>query len=310
MPAQAAAIGSSLPAVEIAMFNDATEVLFGVGDRRRAADAAAPRVPARQFVKNADEAHRIALDGPNPIVGMSLDDLIDCSRSPHPNADQLVAIAAVHRGFLSLVARPGIGAITELKGKRVAVDTDTGYASALYEILRRNGIDRHRDLDIVYAGATNLRYEKLLRGEFDATLLGAPFTRMAMAQHFSSLATVIGVLGGYQAVVLVAQRRWLAENGATAKTVVTCLRQTLDWTAAPANRATLEGYVGDILPSLKGSLLSQVTDDLFGANSEFLRDGRMHAHDTNVVLALYNASRGAALTPATIEHLTDLDYLG
>ena len=66
--------------------------------------------------------------------------------------------------------------------------------------------------EVIYAGATNLRYDKLLRGEFEATLLGAPFTRLALRQGYNSLGTVIGALGGYQAVVFVAHRPWLAEH--------------------------------------------------------------------------------------------------
>lgn len=110
------------------------------------------------------------------------------------------------------MARPEIKSVADLKGKRIAVDTDTGYASALFEILRRNGLERGRDFEVVYAGATNLRYDKLLRSEFDATLLGAPFTRLAMRQGYNSLGTVIDALGGYQAVVLAARRPWLVEN--------------------------------------------------------------------------------------------------
>lgn len=183
--------GEAAPPAEVALFRDATEALFSLADRRRASDPSAPWVPRRRFVVDADEAHRIAFEGPSPIVGMSLDDLLECSRSGHPNAGELAAFLGVHRGFLHLMASPGIGSIAALRGRRVAVDTDTGYASALFEMLRRTGLERRRDFEVVYAGATNLRYEKLLRGEFDATLLGAPFIRLAMRQGYPSLGTVI-----------------------------------------------------------------------------------------------------------------------
>jgi hypothetical protein len=44
------------PAAELALFCDATEVLFSLADQRRAADPTAPWVPRRWFVSNADEA--------------------------------------------------------------------------------------------------------------------------------------------------------------------------------------------------------------------------------------------------------------
>ena len=291
---------------EVAMFRDATEVLFAVAERRRAVDPGAPGVPRRHFVKDADEAHRIAFEGPNPIVAMSLDDLIECSRSSHSNAGELVAFAGVHRGFLHLMARPEIKSVADLKGKRIAVDTDTGYASALFEILRRNGLERGRDFEVVYAGATNLRYDKLLRNEFDATLLGAPFTRLAMRQGYNSLGTVIDALGGYQAVVLAARRPWLVENEETASAVASCLSETFKWASLPENREIVEGYVAEILGGLDGSTVKQVTQDLFGPASEFLPDGRMRNGDTLVVINLFNASRGASITQDTVSKLTDV----
>jgi ABC-type amino acid transport substrate-binding protein len=291
---------------EVALFRDATEVLFAVAERRRAADPGAPWVPRRHFVKDADEAHRIAFEGPNPIVGMSLDDLLDCSRSSHPNSGQLRAFTGVHRGFLSLMAAPEIRSVGDLKGKRVAVDTDTGYASALFEILRRKGLERSRDFEVVYAGATNRRYEKLLRGEFDATLLGAPFTRLAMRQGYRSLGTVIEALGGYQAVVLVARRPWLAANKDLAQAVASCLSETFRWACLPENRETVIAYVSEILGGLDRPAAQQVARDLFGPMSEFLPDGRMRPEDTAVVVDLFNASRGTALTQETVTKLTDM----
>lgn len=290
---------------DVALFRDATEVLFSVADRRRTLDPAAPWVPRRYFVRDANEAHRIAFAGPIPIVGMSLDDLIDCSRSSNPNAGQLVTFAGVHRGFLQLMAAPNINSVADLKGKRVAVDTDTGYASALFEILRRQGLERDRDFEVIYAGATNLRYDKLLRGEFEATLLGAPFTRLALRQGYNSLGTVIGALGGYQAVVFVAHRPWLAEHQEMARAVAFCVSETLRWASLPENRAMVEAYVAEIVGGLDGPTASQVTEDLFGPASEFLPDGRMHDEDTNVVIDLFNTWRQTTLPPDTVTKLTD-----
>src|SRR5262249_342738 len=46
-------------------------------------------------------------------------------------------------GFLSLVTVPGIESIVDLAGRTLSVDAlTTGYAFVLYDILRRNGLDR------------------------------------------------------------------------------------------------------------------------------------------------------------------------
>ncbi|WP_164738570.1 ABC transporter substrate-binding protein [Aquabacter cavernae] len=286
------------PLPEIALFRDATESLFAVADLRRVADPSAPPVPPRHFVKDADEAHSLALGGPIPVVGMSLDDLFDCRRMDHPGARDLVAFSAVHRGFLQLMATSGITTIADLKGKRVAVDTDTGYASALFEILRRHDLLRGRDYEVVYAGATNLRYAKLLDGAFDATLLGAPFTRMAQAKGFRSLGSVIDALGGYQAIVLCARTPWLDANPAAARAMADCLTGTLAFTRTPQGAPAIDAYLAALLPDGPAELRAGIGADLFGPKSEFLADGRPHARDVEVVIELFNASRGTKLTPA------------
>lgn len=295
--------------MSLALFRDATATLLSVAEQLHAADPTRPAVPPVYFVKNADEAHTLALNGPNPIVGMSLDDVLACSQMAQPSARQMAIIWGVHRGFLQLIARPGITGIADLKGKRVAVDTDTGYASALYEILRRNGIDRRHDLEIVYAGATDLRYAKLLKGEFDASLLGAPFTRLATRQNFVSLGSVIGMLGGYQAVVLVAQRSWLAAHAGEARALTEFIARTLEWTRQPENQVALIAMVRKSLPQLDENAAAQITADLFGRASEFLPDGRMHAKDIAIVVDLYNQSRTASLSPETVRQLTTAEFL-
>ena len=283
--ASAATSGREQP-IELALFCDATECAFALADQRSVDDPAAPLPPHRVFVKNADEAHRIALEGPLPVVGMSLDDLLDCTVSGHPAAGDLRILAGVHRGFLQLVAAPGIARIADLKGRRVAIDTDTGYARALHAMLARAGLDVRRDLDIVYAGATNLRYEKLMAREFDATLLGAPFTRLAIDQGFRPLTSVIEALGGYQAIVLVARRPWLESHGATAQAQTMMLR-----------------VLRKALPAATPEQLPAICSDLFGPRSEFLRDGRMASADIKVVLDLFNAARGTNLSEEDVQRL-------
>jgi hypothetical protein len=138
----------------------------------------------------------------NAIVAMSLDDVISLANSDDPSASDLMVICGVHRGFLQLIGQPSVTDVDNLRDRKVAIDTDTGYARALFEILRRVGLQRDRDYEFIDAGATNRRFEKLLAGEFEATLLGAPFTDLAIQQGYRSLGSVREILGGYQGVVL------------------------------------------------------------------------------------------------------------
>ena len=227
-----------------ALFFDSTETAYRVADYLYRTDPAAyPQPPTREFVTDADDAHARLLTGENPIVGMSLDDVISLVDGEDPRADDLVVIAGVHTGFLQLITAPQILDVDQLRSQTVAVDTDTGYASALFAVLKRSGLERDVDYAVIYAGATDLRYDKLVRGEFQGTLLGAPFTDLARSKGYRSQGSVREKLGGYQGVVLVAKRSWLTGHAKAARAAVASLVGAEQWAMNPVNRAEVLAVV-------------------------------------------------------------------
>lgn len=124
-----------------------------------------------KWVKNADEAHSDLRTGKAALASMSYDDTL--SLALQENFTQVVAAWPVHGSIMSLC-----GKIDVASGKvRVGIDTDTGYARMLRQVLKKTlSPADYAAIKWVYAGATNLRYEKLAAGELDATLLNAPFT--------------------------------------------------------------------------------------------------------------------------------------
>jgi len=296
---------------DIALFLDSTETAYCIGDKLRSTQPQNfAKPPSRYFVKDADDSHARLLDGTNAIVGMSLDDVISLSQSSDPRALDLVVIGGVHGGFLQLMAEPGIHAVEQLRGKKVAVDTDTGYASALFEILRRAGLDRDEDYSVVYAGATNVRYDKLLDHEYAATLLGAPFTDLASIKGYQSLGSVSKELGGYQGVVLAAKRSWLDGHSDEARNALATLQAAEKWSGEPANHARLISFIKECVPSITNDAeATRVANTLFGPQSDYTPGGRISDANLKVVLDLYNKSRGAAVTQADVQRLIDYSYL-
>jgi len=62
----------------------------------------------------------------------------------------------------------------------------------------------------VYAGATNLRYGKLIAGEIDATLLNPPYS---YASGVTRLVRMSEAVGSYLGVVVNVRKSWLADGG-------------------------------------------------------------------------------------------------
>jgi hypothetical protein len=294
--------------MDMALFNDATEVVWKVADHLHDRGLAGVP-PRRRFVHDADEAHRLCLEGTAPVLGMSLDDVLDCVLSDHPNAADVAAFAGVHRGFLSLMADPAIDSVAELRGKKVAVDTYSGYASALFDILKSAGLDHRHDVMVTLAGATNLRFEKLIEGRFSATLLGSPFDILAEAQGFKRLVRVLDLLKAYQGVVFAARRSWLDRHAEEARALLACFHLALGWAMDRDNRPAVRALLGKALSiGVEDGCLDAIVDRLFGAGTEFQPNGVIAGGAMDQVLRLFATYRTRDLAGFDKARLIDVRF--
>lgn len=148
------------------------------------------------------------------------------------------AFMGIDSGFLSLVASPAIENIQDLRGKIVSVDAmTTGYAFVLYDILRRNGLERDRDYELVSAGGMTQRWNALREGRHHATLLSAPYNLIARKAGFSDLVRATDVIGPYQGNVAAARRSWAANNVEKVVSYIRSYRDSVAWLYEPANRS-------------------------------------------------------------------------
>jgi NitT/TauT family transport system substrate-binding protein len=87
-----------------------------------------------------------------------------------------------------LMAKPEIGSIRDLKGKKLAV---SGFGGASHQrmliILRSAGLDPQKDVSILSVGDAGLRMDQLRLGVIDATVLTAPHCFVAERAGFKSL---------------------------------------------------------------------------------------------------------------------------
>lgn len=91
----------------------------------------------------------------------------------------MFAFYRVDNGLLSLVSRPEIKSVEELKGKKLSLDAlTTGYAFVIRNYLEQNGLT---DKDVTYfcMGSTNDRFNAMLAGTTNAPLLCTPLNLQA-----------------------------------------------------------------------------------------------------------------------------------
>ncbi|KAI7844525.1 hypothetical protein COHA_001883 [Chlorella ohadii] len=173
------------------------------------------------WVKNADEAHQYLETGARDVVFMSYDDTLSVALEDGFNGTAIVW--PVHGGMLSLC-----GTVDPSANKSVVgIDTNTGYARALrYHLSTSLSPEEYEALDWVKAGATELRFQALMNGSLDATLLNPPFSVLAEAQGLAC-APMAEMLGPFQGTVAHVTRDYLADPANVA-----CLQALADASAA------------------------------------------------------------------------------
>tara|TARA_R100000027_G_scaffold15795_1_gene11237 strand:- start:367 stop:1206 length:840 start_codon:yes stop_codon:yes gene_type:complete len=154
-----------------------------------------------RYVPNAEVAHLDLKNGEADLVFMSYDDTL--SMYFEEDYTDIIAVMPVHGGILNLT-----GEMTPTTGKnRVGIDTDSGYARALRLYLEKSlPADQYNKLSFIKAGATNIRYDELIQGNIDATLLNPPFSYLPGAP---SITRMYDAIGPYQGVIVNVTRRWL-----------------------------------------------------------------------------------------------------
>jgi ABC-type nitrate/sulfonate/bicarbonate transport system substrate-binding protein len=133
----------------------------------------------------------------------------------------LKAILGVHSGLNSVVARPEIKTYADLRGKTVAVDAvSSGYATVLYEILKRKGLT-DKDYKIIAVGATDGRMAALEDGRAQVGILSSPQDIQLQKKGFNILDDAAAALGDSQGSVYAVRQSWAKDH---AKEVMALVR--------------------------------------------------------------------------------------
>ncbi len=130
-----------------------------------------------------------------------------------PEPSDIVGFIGTHRGLTSLVTKPEIKTIADIKGRLMGVDSaSSGYSFVLFRILENNGLVLDRDYKILAVGGGRARTDNLIAGKIDGALLSAPADQFAKGKGNNILADAAASLGGYQGGVYAARRAWAKDH--------------------------------------------------------------------------------------------------
>jgi len=157
------------------------------------------------------EQMKDVMDGKYEFVTTAFDNIVaytDGQGATKFDNFDLTAILGVHSGLNSVVARPEIKSYADLRGKVVAVDAvSSGYATVLYEILKRKGIDKGQ-YEIISVGGTEGRVKALEEGRGHVAIISSPQDIQLEKRGFKILDDAAAALGDSQGSVYAVRKSW------------------------------------------------------------------------------------------------------
>jgi ABC-type nitrate/sulfonate/bicarbonate transport system substrate-binding protein len=170
------------------------------------------RIPSSPAMREALRANDldVVLTSPDNIANYRL------NGSARAHLDARIMAGVDGAGSVSLMGRPGLRDLDDIRGGRVTVDArGSGFAFLLYELLQQRGLSPGTHYSVVEMGGTPGRFDGLIRGTFDATILNAGFDVRAETYECPRLARTADTIPGYLATVLAAPGKWIDAAPAT-----------------------------------------------------------------------------------------------
>ena len=137
----------------------------------------------------------------------------------------------------ALVAKPGIKALKDLRGKTISLGGPKDITCIYVErMLAPSGV-KPGEFDMVYAGATSARAQALLAGAVDAAILLPPFNFQAVAQGYNELGLTVDFAPELPFSGTVVNLTWAKAHQAALARVLAAHAKSIAWFNDDANRA-------------------------------------------------------------------------
>jgi NitT/TauT family transport system substrate-binding protein len=135
-----------------------------------------------------------------------------------------------------VMAAPGIKTIKDLKGKRIGINSDQidVYTSTLKALLKKNGLDPNKDVDLLPAGQ-NQRVTAISSGAIQAGIFSLPADAELATKGYTSLAFFPDIAPNLSTSVIAVRRDW-AQSHDTLTKYLRARGAANRWLNDPANK--------------------------------------------------------------------------
>lgn len=136
----------------------------------------------------------------------------------------------------SLMAKDEIKTLSDLKGKKIMIGGNKDVTKIYLDALMKPAGLKDADYDLLFAGATSVRYAALASGAVDAAILTSPFDFKATAEGYSMLGDVSKVLPDFPFTGLGVNTDWASRNAKTVTAFLAAWKQGIEFLYDPANK--------------------------------------------------------------------------
>jgi NitT/TauT family transport system substrate-binding protein len=153
-------------------------------------------------------------------------------------ADAIMIGGTQNKTTWTLIGRPEIQRLADLRGKTVGTDQVRGTIPALTKaLIAPSGLVPEQDYDLRPLGSQAERYAALVANQVAAGLLMPPVDTRARDEGYTVLGSTLADLPPLQWTVFVVDRAWASANADVLVRFLTAVRQGATWVYDPANRA-------------------------------------------------------------------------
>jgi NitT/TauT family transport system substrate-binding protein len=161
----------------------------------------------------------------------------------------------------AIEAKPQYRKLEDLRGKTIMIDAPTGITKIYVE---RMLVPHHVDpgtVDYVYAGATGARFNALMSGAVDATILLPPFSFSAEEKGTSNLGLVADYAGDLPFTGAAVNTNWAAKHPDALRRFLDAHTKSVQWFLDPNNRQQAIGIMVEA-SKLKPEVIAKTYDFL------------------------------------------------
>ena len=253
-----------------------------------------------KFTPNSDELRNGLAEGRYQIAHSGVDNAFALQDKANVN---IAVVIGGDNSFNHLLVQSDIKSLANIKGKTVVVDAiNTAYAFQLYEMLRRNGLNKG-DYEVKPVGGTGFRLNAMIKDKaMVAAIMNPPFSILGERAGLKDMGSASAALGAYQGTAAFVLRSWGKANADTLVKYLEAYVEGLRWSLDPKNKAeTISLLMQRLkLPENIATLSYDSTKDGFN------RDGAIDMEGVKNVLKLRAEFEGG--TPAAAENYLDLSY--